>query len=55
MTRKGHPMRRTLTLGREALTELSADELGDVVGGQLTLVTIPMSRCLSDVISCFYC
>jgi hypothetical protein len=29
-------MKRTLSLHRETLTDISADELSDVVGGQIT-------------------
>ena len=48
-------MKRTLSLRREVLDELTTGELSEVVAGQITLVTIPASQCLSRVISCFYC
>ncbi len=49
-------MKRTLNLRRETLVDLTPDELKDVVGAEVTtLITMPMSKCLSQVISCFYC
>jgi hypothetical protein len=38
-------MTRKLTLRRESLTELTATELGSVVGGQVTLVCLPTHQC----------
>lgn len=39
-------MTRTLTLRRESLAELSADELAGVVGGHDVLPTTPPFECL---------
>lgn len=42
-------MRRGLTLRREALTELAADELREVAGGDaLSLLSCPLARCVLD-------
>lgn len=54
-------MKRTLTLRRESLAELTLDEMRDVPaanGGELTLfscVQSDLNRCISKFISCFYC
>ena len=52
-------MKRTLKLDREALSELSTGELENVLGaaaGIHTQVTCPeLNRCISLLISCFYC
>ncbi len=37
-------MKRTLTLKRESLTELTADDLAGVIGG--VLPTTPLDQCL---------
>lgn len=41
-------MKRTLTLKSESLSELSAAELGSVVGGH-ALPTTPAKECLADL------
>lgn len=40
-------MKRTLTLARERLTELTADQLGAIHGGH-ALPTTPVGACLED-------
>ena len=44
-------MRRTLTLGKETLSELTADELGSVAGGALTpgCPNLPTQFCASGL------
>ncbi len=45
-------MKRTLSLKREHLTELTAGELRSVAGGAPP--TVPVRDCLLDSFSCFY-
>lgn len=46
-------MNRTLALRREALCELTYDELGDVAGGVRTLdgATCPLLHCFNDTLT----
>jgi hypothetical protein len=39
-------MRRTLTLKRERLAELSNADLAEVIAGQQPLPTVPVDQCL---------
>ena len=41
-------MKRTLTLKRETLTELTDDQLTGVVGG--VLPTLPLDQCLDELL-----
>ncbi|HEX8003090.1 MAG TPA: hypothetical protein VF519_10395 [Mycobacteriales bacterium] len=43
-------MKRTLTLSRERLADLTADELSGVVGaGELALPTLPLRDCVGSM------
>ncbi|MDQ1713433.1 MAG: hypothetical protein QOE45_2883 [Frankiaceae bacterium] len=50
---------RTLSLRREALSELTPDDLTAVVGGQAITaspgITCPIRICLSDDFTCLQC